>query len=143
MRSCGTCTLCCRVLEVKEISKPKDQWCQHCKPDKGCEIYETRPKECQDFSCLWLGAPEPWHTALEGMKPNRVKFVLAWHDANQVLQVHADPGYPDKWKAFGKFFLSVGEQLTVAVFTLKGVLGVGKFAQDRWKKEFDKVDKLS
>lgn len=52
-RSCGSCRLCCRVVAVIELGKPKGTWCEHAGP-KGCGIYEERPKSCRDFACLWL-----------------------------------------------------------------------------------------
>jgi len=69
------------------------------------------------------------------MKPNKVKFALGWHDENQVLQVHPDPSYPDKWKEFSEFFLAIGEQLAIAVFTQEGVLAIGNTAKKRWQKD--------
>ena len=37
-RQCGTCTLCCKLLGIKEINKPDWTWRTHCKPGRGCEI---------------------------------------------------------------------------------------------------------
>src|SRR5262245_55422492 len=72
-RACGTCTLCCKVAEVLEMSKPMGVWCPHCLRNKGCSIYETRPASCRIFQCEWLVekslGPE-W-------KPERAKFALA------------------------------------------------------------------
>lgn len=56
-RICGTCTLCCKVMEVSELSKPAQQWCPHADPRRGCMIYETRPQSCRDFMCQWLLHP--------------------------------------------------------------------------------------
>jgi hypothetical protein len=44
-RSCGDCTLCCKVMAVEALGKPAGSWCSHCKPGRGCLIYETRPEE--------------------------------------------------------------------------------------------------
>lgn len=35
------------------LDKPAYQLCRHSKPS-GCEVYEARPQECRDYSCLWL-----------------------------------------------------------------------------------------
>ena len=74
MRACGTCTLCCHVLGVKEIEKPPLQWCQHCTVGVGCQVYDERPQQCRDFSCLWLSFPEAFP---EELKPNRCG-VVCW-----------------------------------------------------------------
>jgi hypothetical protein len=70
-RECGDCTLCCKLLGVKKISKPQGQWCQHCQIGKGCKIYAQRPKECEDFTCLWWAGLIP-----EELKPNKVHAVF-------------------------------------------------------------------
>ena len=51
-RTCGTCTLCCRVLAVVDIGKPAGAPCAHCAEGKGCRIYDSRPQECRLFSGL-------------------------------------------------------------------------------------------
>ena len=54
MRTCGSCSLCCKVMEIKELKKPMNKWCSHCAKGGGCSIYPTRPAECRTFDCLWL-----------------------------------------------------------------------------------------
>ena len=54
MRSCGECSLCCKVLAIKELEKPDQEWCKHVIKKKGCAIYADRPQVCKDFMCLWL-----------------------------------------------------------------------------------------
>ena len=56
-RRCGSCTLCCKVLAITELQKPRGTWCPDCSPGKGCNIYETRPAECRSFMCGWLTDP--------------------------------------------------------------------------------------
>ena len=56
-RSCGTCTLCCKVFPVPDLAKPAGKWCQHCQPGKGCRIHETRPEVCRKFFCGWMVSP--------------------------------------------------------------------------------------
>jgi hypothetical protein len=94
-RSCGTCTLCCKILRIAELEKPAGTWCAHCDPGKGCRAYSDRPAECRSFICHWLVAP---HLGDE-WKPNRSKIVLAGQgDGNRIL-AHVDPGSPSAWKA--------------------------------------------
>lgn len=51
MRSCGGCTLCCKVIGVHEIAKPKGVLCTHCKPGSGCMVHASRPKACRAYTC--------------------------------------------------------------------------------------------
>lgn len=94
-RNCGSCTLCCKVLGIAALEKPLGRWCPHCRPGKGCGIYETRPQECRTFHCLWLTesflGPE-W-------KPDRAKFVLYLEHGGARLVVQADPGAPANWRS--------------------------------------------
>lgn len=53
-RICGTCTACCKALEVVELGKPVGKWCQHCSIGKGCKIYSEKPSACSEFRCEWL-----------------------------------------------------------------------------------------
>lgn len=63
-RSCGSCNLCCDLLEINEISVEgqafaKRAWslCRHCDvkgKDGCCTIHATRPRTCRDYSCAWL-----------------------------------------------------------------------------------------
>ena len=90
-KTCGSCTLCCKVVGVAELKKPADVWCGHCNKAKGCKIYDTRPQECRTFYCLFLlGAdfPELW-------RPSKSKLVL-YGQGNDVV-VHVDPGAPGAW----------------------------------------------
>ncbi len=92
-RSCGTCTLCCKVLAVADLGKAPGTWCAHCRRDKGCTIYDTRPGECRTFFCHWMlekGLGPEW-------KPDRAKFALATTENG--ITAFVDPGYPSSWRA--------------------------------------------
>jgi hypothetical protein len=93
-RSCGTCTLCCKVFEVPSLQKPAGSWCRHCSPGAGCGIHETRPAHCREFFCLWMTdrtMPDEW-------KPERSKIVLTTFPGNGFLYVQVDPGSPQAWR---------------------------------------------
>jgi hypothetical protein len=94
-RSCGTCTLCCKVLGVLALQKPEGTWCQHCITGRGCGIYETRPEECRSFGCLWLSDPN-FPAAL---KPERSKVVFFLADGGAQVGAMVDPGQPNAWRA--------------------------------------------
>lgn len=70
-RQCGACTACCHVLEIDdpELQKPAGVLCRHC--DKGCVIYDRRPKVCRDWLCMWREFPglldESWRPDRSGV----------------------------------------------------------------------------
>lgn len=93
-RECGSCTLCCKVMGISALDKPRGRWCPHCKPGKGCGAYDVRPDECRTFSCLWLGEGflgEEW-------RPDRSKLVLYTEHGGARLVVQTDPGAAGVWR---------------------------------------------
>src|SRR4051812_2580631 len=85
-RSCGDCTLCCKVLKITALEKPQGIWCNHCNPRAGCTIYGDRPEECRTFFCGYLTNPDLG----DEWKPNRSKIVLvAELDGNRIA-AHVD-----------------------------------------------------
>lgn len=94
-RSCGTCTLCCKVLSINEFEKPQGRWCDHCAVGTGCRIYKVRPDECRRFYCGYLTAPE----VSEDWKPSRSKMVLVSELEGKRIAVHVDPGRPSAWRS--------------------------------------------
>jgi hypothetical protein len=93
-RSCGGCTLCCKILGVPEIEKPRGSWCTHCIKGVGCRIYETRPEGCRIFLCGWLTNPRfgpDW-------KPDRSKIVITVKGDGNGLDFQCDPGFPQAWR---------------------------------------------
>ena len=74
-RSCGTCSLCCKLPELEALNKPANTWCQHCPTGKGgCAIYPDRPEKCQNFGCGWLTDPALGDTWF----PARAKMYLTF-----------------------------------------------------------------
>jgi hypothetical protein len=121
-RTCGTCTLCCKVMGIAEIQKPRGVWCAHCAPGKGCRIYDQRPEECRAFNCLWLQdaklGPE-W-------KPERSKLVLVATPSGKDLVICCDPGFPAAWRSqpyysqildFARAAVSSGSSVMVSSLT--------------------------
>ena len=96
-RSCGKCSMCCKLLHIIELEKPANQWCKHCKPGYGgCSIYETRPSICRSFACGWLMSdkvgPE-WYPMLSHMI-----LSLAPFNGVQTVTCTVDPRYPWMWR---------------------------------------------
>ncbi len=139
-RACGSCTLCCKVLEIGELSKPGGTWCPKCKVGKGCSIYDDRPKACRAFHCGYLiGAQlsEKW-------RPTTAKMVLSFED--RVITVHVDPGNASAWRnepyysdlkrwagelaaARGNVYVAIGRRVIV-VLPQGGETDLGIVAED-------------
>jgi hypothetical protein len=98
LRSCGTCSLCCKLYEIPELDKPSHVWCRHCRPGKGgCSIYQERPPVCVDFRCLWLTGQlgDEWW-------PPRSKIVVThyWDEEGNfpIMKFSVDANYPNRWR---------------------------------------------
>lgn len=91
-RSCGTCTLCCRLPEIDQLSKPANTLCVNCVMGKGCFIYEDRPDLCRDFLCAWMTDHElgpEWEPTVANM--------MVYGQGDQ-LTVLVDPDHPQSWR---------------------------------------------
>jgi len=68
-RSCGGCTLCCFLLFIPELNKPKRSVCPNSSCN-GCEVYDSRPQSCRNFTCEWLVNPDigdDWYPQKSGL----------------------------------------------------------------------------
>jgi hypothetical protein len=93
-RSCGSCTMCCKVLGITELAKPVGKWCSHCDIGKGCKIYDVRPQECQTFHCLWLTD----NRLADHWKPDRSRMVITTGWDGNSMELRCDPGQPGAWR---------------------------------------------
>ena len=93
-RSCDGCTLCCKLLNVRTLNKPRLVWCQDCAIGVGCRVYETRPRECIEFYCLYRISPE----LEEVWKPSVSKMLLNYAASAKQVNVHTDPDFPGMWQ---------------------------------------------
>jgi hypothetical protein len=92
-RSCGSCSLCCKLMDVPEV-KSRHAWCPHAKPGSGCKIYADRPAPCRRFHCEWLRNTtfgEHWY-------PNKAKIVISTKDDPSLVMFIVDPAYPLRWR---------------------------------------------
>lgn len=95
---CGTCTLCCKLLDIPALKKPQYEWCEHCKVGEGCTIYETRPEPCRDFACVWLESQTQKNPLPAELRPDRCKMVLTFTPDRKDVLGYCDPAAPDAWK---------------------------------------------
>ena len=93
-RECGTCSLCCKLLAIKDewLTKAQGEWCSHVVKGGGCGCYETRPSVCRGFECLWLSSTV---SPIE-MRPDKIKGVLTVTTDGHHIVLHEDPAYPNK-----------------------------------------------
>jgi hypothetical protein len=93
-RSCAGCTLCCKLLMVPVLEKPRGVWCAHCDRHGGCTIYPDRPEDCRHFFCGWLTAADLG----EEWRPLHAKIVLSGELGGMRLAAYVDPARPDAWR---------------------------------------------
>ena len=91
-RTCGTCTMCCKLLAVPELKKPEGIWCDGCAIGVGCRIYNHKPQACTEFECLWLkGYGE------DNERPDKTKIVITVQADGETLTFFEDrPGLTRK-----------------------------------------------
>lgn len=95
---CGKCTMCCKLMAVTELNKPKHTQCEHCSIGVGCKIYDDRPLGCQVFKCIWLQTQATSQPLPLQMRPDKSKVVLHTTPDEKALVAKVDPNYPDAWK---------------------------------------------
>jgi hypothetical protein len=119
-RSCGACSLCCKLSYITELNKPIDCWCPHARPGNGgCSIYPDRPHSCRNFVCGWLldelELPDEWF-------PARCKMIISprvWgHNVAETgFLITVDPAYPNAWrrKPYYEQLLALARQTFVVI----------------------------
>jgi hypothetical protein len=109
-RQCGGCTLCCRLVPVKNLDKPANQRCVYQRTGKGCAVYDKLFKvspSCVLWSCRWLVNND----AADLSRPDRSHYVIdimpdfiTITENNkepvniEVVQVWCDPNHRDAYK---------------------------------------------
>ena len=100
--TCGDCTMCCKLLAVPEIEKPALKWCKHCSNPGGCGIYDTKPKSCTEFECIWLQTQKtPTPLPLE-LRPDKSRVVLSCWDKDHTEFIYAYMEKADKFRLGAK-----------------------------------------
>lgn len=90
-RTCGNCTLCCKIVSVLELEKPTMTWCEHCDIGRGCKIYDQKPESCRTFNCMWL--LNTWME--ESLRPDRCKVVFETCYGTKVILALLNEGNDD------------------------------------------------
>jgi hypothetical protein len=141
-RTCGTCNLCCKIVEVTALNKPANVWCEHCDVGRGCRIYEQRSAICREFFCRYMRDPSldaRWN-------PATAHFLLRAENAG-TLVIQVDPQRPEAWKrepyhstlrerakivypSGGMMFVKIGERALLILPDRDEDLGICS-AQDR------------
>ena len=93
-KTCGTCSICCKIVAVSDLNKPAHQWCVHNVPHKGCGIWGKHPEVCKAWQCGWILMPQ----LDEQWKPERCGFIIRnRYEINQLV-IDVDPAKPDSWR---------------------------------------------
>lgn len=83
--------LCCKILGVRGLNKPRNVWCEHVEKGAGCRMHGNAeyPKECREFICSWLA-----QDIAEELRPDRVHAFITDTTDGKGVAVQLDPGYP-------------------------------------------------
>jgi hypothetical protein len=106
-RECGGCTLCCKLLPVRELDKVAGERCRHQRTGKGCAVYNSRamPSACHFWNCRWLVNDD----TADLSRPDRSRYVIdllpdyvtviddvTGERTNvEVIQIWCDPKHPN------------------------------------------------
>lgn len=116
-RQCGGCTLCCKLLPIRDgvktgdthlinFHKPAGQRCQHQRIGRGCAVHDQpalKPTSCSFWSCRWLTGDD----TADLSRPDRSHYVIDMvpdfitvtdHGVRhqlQVIQIWVDPNHRD------------------------------------------------
>ena len=93
-KTCGSCSMCCKVFSIEVLNKPVATWCRNCNIGAGCGIYEDRPDVCRGFRCVWLDDPN----MPEEFRPDRSKMILVVENVTGSIYAHMDRDSPNIWR---------------------------------------------
>lgn len=99
--ACQGCSLCCKLMRIEELDKPRCSWCSLISKDKqSCTVYHQREEMklegCIEWKCGWLSSQESDIPLPEECKPNKSHIVIS--RTPNAVWFHCDPGYPEAWR---------------------------------------------
>jgi hypothetical protein len=98
---------------VDELRKLGGTRCPELRADSGCAIYQTRPRICRAYRCLWLeGGLE------ESDRPDRLGAIVDLLEAGMGVRLsiqEAEPGAFDRNPRLGEIAASYRESMPVRV----------------------------
>lgn len=105
---CGACNLCCKLLAVPDINKPRGIMCWNTGFHGGCSRHAeklTAPDmaACATFECVWLQSQRrenPVERQHPNWRPDHVHVVMGPESPVEegLLFIHVDPDYPSAWR---------------------------------------------
>ena len=97
MRARDGCTMCCKVIGVREINKPRGQGCNRCDIGKGRTVHSMSLAECKAYACRFQFDPEldeSWRPSKCGLVVNTdLRRVVVNVDADQPDALRKEPFY--------------------------------------------------
>jgi hypothetical protein len=119
-RICGSCSLCCKVMNVPDVipAKTAHKWCSHASPGCGCIIYDTRPASCREFSCMWLTD----HRIKDHWYPAKARIVIhpTVEKGSNYVSFVVDPAYPLRWRE-EPYFSDIKEMARIGIEGRQGM----------------------
>lgn len=90
-KTCGGCKQCCKTLYINEdgLTKSSHTWCAYACAI-GCAKYESRPKPCRVFKCLWLKSQATNDPMAFELRPDKCGVVLT-SDTSAAIGETPDP----------------------------------------------------
>ena len=95
MKECGSCALCCKLLNVPGVCDQGTQ-CQYADTTRdggACKIYGSRPEVCSGYNCFWKA--ESWPDRL---RPDRCNVIFESLPGVETVVLAIDPAHPDAWR---------------------------------------------
>jgi len=151
-RTCGGCTLCCKLMPVRELAKPANTRCEH-QSSRGCGIYRKLgfPRSCELWSCAWLTEAD----TADQPRPDRAGYVIdiipdmiraRRNETHEIefelvmIQVWVGPGFdrhhlPPALKRFAERRAAEGQGLLLRNGSAgaTAVFAPGLMADNRWR----------
>lgn len=137
--ACEECDLCCRLIAVPEIDKPRDFACRHLvTSSKGggcCGLYPDQPESCKLFYCGFRASqylPE-YQRMPASMRPDRCGVVIGPIDEKdpKKLYLNVDPARPNSWQnpevlEYIKKYIRNGIEVTLYVGDNSAIFKIGR-----------------